>query len=90
MAITFLPSTSGTLQVEVLTPGQDADAGVDQLTGTLSLGGTADTPVHGVTIRQPTLIKPGQRVGIVIAGTMTNLVGGNVTIMLEIMNRGQQ
>lgn len=81
-------STSGTLQIEVLTSGQAADAGVDQLTGTISLAGTADTPIKGTVIAEPTLIKPGNMVGFVLAGTLTSLVNANVTVYLERLRKG--
>lgn len=82
-------SDSGTLQVEVLTSGQDADAGVDQMSSTLNLAGTADTPVKGTVIEPPTLINPGDRVGLVFAGTVTNLVGCCVTVHLERVRKGE-
>lgn len=82
-------SDSGTVQVEVLTSGQDADAGVDQLTGTMSLSGTADTPIAGTVIEPPTLIAPGNRVGLVFGGTVTNLVGCCITVHLERVRKGE-
>jgi len=81
-------SSSGTLQVEVLTSGQDADAGIDQLTGTINLAATADTPIKGTVIAEPTLIKPGDRVGVVFGGTLTSLIGCCVTIHLERLQKG--
>ena len=76
-------STSGTLQIEVLTPGDNADAGTDQLTGTIDLSATADTPQKGTMIATPTIITPGDMVGYVLGGTLTNLVNCNITVMLE-------
>lgn len=82
--VTFsVGSTSGTVQLEVLTPGQNAGDGVDQLTTPLLLSGTADTPTEGVLISTITELKPGDMLGIVIAGTMTNLVNGSLTAYLE-------
>lgn len=80
--------TAGTLQVEVLTTGQDADAGVDQLTATIDLSGTADTPLAGTVIEPPTLIKPGNMVGVVLGGTLTNMVNACVTVHLERVRKG--
>ena len=76
-------SASGTLQIEVLTPGQDADAGVDQLTGIIDLATTADTPIQGTLIDTPTILNPGDMLGFVLAGSRTGLVNCNVTIYLE-------
>lgn len=81
-------STSGTVQIEVLTPGQNADDGVDQLTAPMSLSGTADTPVKATIIASPTVINPGDRLGYVLGGTLTNLINGCVTVFLERLRRG--
>lgn len=81
-------SSSGTLQIEVLTSGQNADAGVDQLTATMDLASTADTPVKATVIAEPTVINPGDRVGYVLGGTLTNLINGCVTVFLERLRRG--
>ncbi len=76
-------STSGTLQVEVATGTQAIASGTNQLTGTVSLAGTANTPVNGTVIAAPTTIAAGSRVNLIIAGTMTNLVAGIVTVTLQ-------
>ena len=81
-------SSSGTVQIEVLTPGQNADDGVDQLTTTMSLSGTADTPVKATIITSPTVINPGDRVGYVLGGTLTSLINGCITVFLERLRRG--
>jgi len=82
-------SSSGTLQVEVLTSGQDADAGVDQLTAIIDLAATADTPQKGTVVESPTVIEPGDRVGVVFGGTLTSLVGCCVTVHLERLRMGE-
>lgn len=82
-------SDSGTLQVEVLTSGQDADAGVDQLVSVINIATTADTPQQGTVIDTPTQINPGNRVGLVFGGTLTNLIGLNVTVYLERLRKGE-
>ena len=76
-------SSSGTLQIEVLTPGQNAGAGVDQLTGTIDLATTADTPIQGTLIDTLTQLNPGDMLGFVLGGTLTSLVNCNVTVYLE-------
>jgi hypothetical protein len=76
-------STSGTLQVEVATGIQAIAAGTNQLTGTLSLSGTAYTTVNGTVIASPTVISAGARVNLIFAGTVTNLANAIVTIVLQ-------
>ena len=78
-----VPSSSGTLQIEVLTPGQNAGAGVDQLTGTIDLATTADTPISGTLIDTLTQLNPGDMLGFVLAGTLTGLVNCLVEVYLE-------
>lgn len=77
-------STSGTLQIEKCTSTTAPGSGTVLLTGTMSLAGTANTVVSGTlisTVASLTLAA-GDRLSIVIAGTMTNLAGGRVTLML--------
>ena len=76
-------STSGTLQVEVATGTQAIASGVNQLTGTVSLSGTANTPVNGTVIASPTTITAGARVNLIFAGTVTNLANASVTVALQ-------
>lgn len=76
-------STSGTLQVEVATGTQAIGAGTNNLTGTLSLSGTANTPVNGTIIGSPTTIAAGNRINLIFAGTVTNLANAAVTIVLQ-------
>jgi hypothetical protein len=76
-------STSGTMQVEVATGTQAVAAGTNQLTGTMSLSGTANTPVNGTVIAAPTTIAAGSRINLIFAGTMTNLANASVNIVLE-------
>lgn len=77
-------STSGTLQVEHLTGTQASGAGTAMLSSTLALSGTANTVETGtlsssLTAAQSTF-SPGDRVGLVIAGTMTSLANCVVQI----------
>lgn len=76
-------STSGTLQVEVATGTQAVASGTNQLTGTMSLSGTANTPVNGTVIASPTTIVAGARVNLIFAGTVTNLANACITVALK-------
>lgn len=76
------------LNIETLTSGQNADAGIDQLTGTIDLNTTADTPIQGTLIDTPTLLTPGDMLGFTLAGTLTGLVNCSVTVYLEQLQRG--
>ena len=76
-------STSGTLQVEVATGTQAIGAGTNQLTGTMSLSGTANTPVNGTVIASPTTITAGSRVNLIFGGTVTNLANATINVILR-------
>lgn len=76
-------STSGTLQVEVATGTQAVASGTNQLTGTIALSGTANTPANGTLIATPTAIAAGSRINLIFAGTVTNLANACVTIALK-------
>jgi len=76
-------STSGTLQVEVATGTQAVASGTNQLTGTVSLAGTAATAYNGTVIAAPTTITAGSRINVIFAGTMTSLANCCVTIALR-------
>lgn len=76
-------STSGTLQVEVATGTQAIGSGTNQLTGTMSLAGTANTPVNGAVIASPNSIGAGDRINLIFAGTVTNLANASVTVILQ-------
>lgn len=76
-------STSGTLQVEVATGTQAVGSGTNQLTGTISLSGTANTTVNGTVIASPTTITAGSRVNLIFAGTVTNLLNCVITVALQ-------
>lgn len=76
-------STSGTMQVEVATGTQAIGAGTVQLTGTMSLSGTANTTVNGTVIGSPTTIAAGNRVNVILAGTLTSLANCMVTVALQ-------
>lgn len=76
-------SSSGTLQVEKLTGTTAAGSGTNLLTGTMSLSGTANTVVSGTLISTIASLTfaAGDRFGVVIAGTMTNLANSKIVAM---------
>lgn len=76
-------SSSGTLQVEVASSGTSQGSGTNQLTGTVSLSGTANTAVNGTVIASPTQITSGSRINIILAGTLTGLANGSVSLVLQ-------
>jgi hypothetical protein len=71
-------STSGTWTVEKLTGTTAPGGGTALFTAPVALSGAANTPASGTLIATAASLTfaPGDRVGLVIAGTMTNLVGG--------------
>lgn len=76
-------STSATLQVEVATGTQAIASGTNQLTGTVSLAGTANTTVNGTMITSPTTVTAGSRINLIFAGTVTSLANASVTVVLK-------
>jgi hypothetical protein len=76
-------STSGTLQLEAAGAGVAVAGGTNQLTGTVSLSTTANTTNNGTVIASPTVLSPGFALNAIIAGTMTNLAGAVVTVILQ-------
>lgn len=76
-------STSGTMDVVKANSGQAVSAGTSLLTGTMSNAGAADTNVTGAlstAIGGRSVLK-GQSVGLLFAGTLTNLVDLDITIV---------
>lgn len=75
-------STSGTATVEVLS-GTTAPGSGTAVTSAIALSGTANT----LTVTNPNssnkVLNPGDRVNLIIAGTMTGLVGGFVQLTLK-------
>lgn len=76
-------STSGTLQVEVATGTQAVGSGTSQLTGAVSLAGTANTTVNGTLIASPTTVSAGARINLIFGGTVTNLANASITVTLK-------
>jgi len=84
VSVTFgTTSTSGTLQVEVATGTQAVASGTNQLTGTMSLSGTANTTVNGTIIASPTTLTAGSRINLIFAGTVTGLLNACVNVVLK-------
>lgn len=79
-----LGGSGATVTVEVLTGVQAPGAGVAQLTAALNVGstGTAHQVQQGTLIAAPTTAAAGNRIGIVMAGTLTGLVG-YVTVAIQ-------
>ena len=76
-------STSGTLDVVVTNDAAAVSAGTSVLTGTISLSGTADTKISGSlkTGIGATRVNKGQAIGLLFAGTLTNLADLDITIV---------
>ena len=79
---TVIGGAGATVNVEVLTGVQAPGAGVAQLSAALALNGTAHAVVTGALIAAPTTLQAGNRLGIILAGTLTGLVG-TITIKLK-------
>lgn len=80
-----IASVSGTLQIEKLTGTTAPASGITMLTGTINLAATANTVVSGtLTGTTSTLqLAAGDRIGIVLAGTLTSLVGSIIQITFK-------
>ena len=76
-------STSGTLDIERVPDGTAVGSGTSMLTATMSLSGTDDERVRGAIDVDEDKIAQGQAVGLVFAGTLTNLVNADITIILR-------
>lgn len=77
-------SVSGTVNLEKLTGTTAPGSGIALLQAVLALSGTANTVANGTLTATAASLNfaVGDRLGIVIAGTMTSLVGGIVTALL--------
>ena len=83
-------STSGTLQLERLTGTTAPAAGTAILSTTISLSGTANTVVshQGNALTAARVLKEGDRLAFIDAGTLTNLVGLHVTLYCKYLGNG--
>lgn len=75
-----------TLDIEKLTTGQALDAGVSVLNSTFDLKGTINVPqrVKANTVETSRVMKPGDRLALKDAGTLTAVAGVQVTVLLRI------
>lgn len=78
-------STSGTINLVKAASGVAISAGVALLNSTMSNAGTADTNVDGSlkTGIGDTTVPKGTSLGLLFAGTLTNLVDLDVTVVLR-------
>ena len=78
-------STSGTMDVVRVASGTAVSAGTSLLTATMSNAGTADTNVNGSlsTSIGGKVVSKGQALGLIFAGTLTNLVDLDITFTLR-------
>jgi hypothetical protein len=78
-------SSSGTLQVEKATGTQAVASGTNILTGTVSLAGTANTSLSGTLVTGLTIpvLAAGDRLNIILGGTLTSLANCAVNIYLK-------
>src|SRR5690348_12916128 len=82
-------STSGTLQIEKATGTQAIGGGTNLLQATLALSGTANTPTDSSGSAAPVAnpntltLAGGDRVNLIIAGTMTGLANAMVTLVFS-------
>jgi hypothetical protein len=78
-------STSGTLQVEKATGTQAVGGGTNLLTGTVSLSAAANTVRSGTLVSNPNTLTlgVGDRLNLILAGTLTNLANCSVQIFLR-------
>jgi hypothetical protein len=81
-------STSGTLMLERTGDGTAPGSGTNMLASTMALSGTANTKTAGAlhATLANTRLPRGQSLNFVIAGTMTNLLGAVVTVVLRRMS----
>lgn len=78
-------STSGTLNIEKCGSGVAPGSGTTLLDSTISLSGTANTPVHGTLTRVKSnlIIRRGDRLVALDAGTLTSQEDLNITLYLK-------
>jgi hypothetical protein len=81
VVVSVVGGSGATIKVEVNTGTQAPNSGTAQ-TGAQDLAGLTPNTVTNVALTAQTAIAAGNRVGIVMAGTLTGLVG-NLTIQLQ-------
>ena len=83
VSVTFgTASSSGTADLVKMTGTTAVSAGTTLLTGTMSLAGTANTPVNGTLVSTVATLQlaKGDRLGLKLGGTLTSLANCNVTV----------
>lgn len=77
-------SASGTLQVEKTPSGTAVGSGTNLLTGTINLASTPNTTFNGTLVSSPTTLQlnPGDRISLVLGGTLTSLANCAVSLFL--------
>lgn len=83
-------STSGTLNLEILSSGVAPGSGDSVLGTAFDLSATADTPqtAEGTDLTSTRVLSPGDRLALVDGGTLTNQDTVTVTVYLIYANRG--
>ena len=78
-------STSGTVDIKICDDGEAISSGQSVLSSTMSIAGTVDTNVTGTlsTDSSNRIVNPGQSIAIDFAGTLTNIAGLTVTLVLR-------
>lgn len=77
-------SSSGTLMVEKTPSGTAVGSGTNLLQSTISLAGTANTSLNGTMVTNPNTLQlnPGDRISLVLGGTLTSLANCAVSLFL--------
>lgn len=78
-------STSGTFDIKVCDNAEAISAGQTVLASTVSIAGSADTNTSGTLATDPSnrIVNPGQSIAIDFGGTLTNIAGLTVTLVLR-------
>jgi len=83
VSVTFgTASSSGTADLVKMTGTTAVGSGTTTLTGTMSLAGTANTPVNGTLVSTLATLQlaKGDRLGLKLGGTLTSLANCNITV----------
>ena len=91
-----VPGTDGgavTLNIEKLTSGEALGAGDDILVTAFDLKSTANTPVtkkgRDLALSKARQLKEGDRLALVVSGTLTSLEDVNLTVYLKPLGNGE-
>lgn len=86
VSVTFgTASSSGTADLVKMTGTTAVGSGTTTLTGTMSLAGTANTPVNGTLVSTLATLQlaKGDRLGLKLGGTLTSLANCNATVRFK-------